>query len=316
MQILSPGTYIAPVTVFDEHEELDLVSQRSYTEYLLNDEKIDGLLACGYTGEIGSLTEAEQLSIVRTLADATAGRVPLICGLRPTSTKHTIDFGRALHEHGADALLINAPFNMLTRSGFAGDPQLAVEFYRAVADGTGTPLVVFQYPAGTGQQYPPELLARICELPGVVGVKNAGSASSYAADSSAVGNRAVMIADSNAYDVVGMAAAGAEVLLVGIANIAPSLWRRFHEFTTVGDFTSAIELANRQLRPIIDTFGPQHQTTGSFVARIKEGLYQQGLIPASVVRAPEPSATIGDRVAVADLLRRLGLIAAPADASN
>lgn len=301
------GLYVAPVTPFNPDESIDFDALKSFTQYLVDEASADGVLACGYTGEISSLTEREQIEIVGTIAAVTRGSIPLICGIRPTSTRHTIALGKALGEAGADMLLVNSPFTTLMRRSYAGRPDVVVKFFADLAEGTDLPLVVFQYPASSGVGYSPQLLAEICAIPGVVGVKNSGGAASYSDDMTAVNDHAAMFADSNTYDVLAMMSRGADVLLVGVSNVAPALWRQFYDSWNAGDIVGAVELANNSLLPIMRTVtGDQSGSDWSFVARIKEALLQSELIPHATVRAPEPAVTELDRAAVRELYRSIG----------
>ncbi|WP_223628217.1 dihydrodipicolinate synthase family protein [Microbacterium sp. EST19A] len=300
---LPRGLYVAPVTPFREDESVDLPALESLTRHLVNEAAADGVLACGYTGEIASLTEDEQTQIVATISSVTRTRVPLICGIRPTSTLHTIEFGRELAAAGADGLLVNSPFSSLMRRQYAKRSDIAVKFFADLAEGTGLPLTVFQYPSSSGVNYPPELLAEICAIPGVVGVKNSGGAAGYSDDRAAVEGRVSMFADSNTYDVLAMMSRGQEVLLVGVSNVAPRLWREFYDAWSRGEISAAVDLANRKLLPIMRAItGDQGSAAWSFVARIKEALTQTNVLARPVVRAPEPSVTATDRDAVRSLL--------------
>jgi dihydrodipicolinate synthase/N-acetylneuraminate lyase len=187
-----------------------------------------------------------------------------------------------------------------------------LEYYRQLTRLLDLPVVLFQYHASTGYAYAPELLAEICVDDKVVAVKNGGSSGSYFEDLRAVGSKALMIADSNSYDVVGMLSAGAPILLNGLTTIDTRSWVDLHDAAVRGDHTKAVHIANRRLAPLFDTFGPAAQRRGTFVARVKEALRQQGIIDNVAVRAPERSAQEEDLEAVSRVLAELGLLPAGA----
>lgn len=303
------GVVTAVVTPFHEDQSLDLSALESYVAHVLSVPGVRGILTCGYTGEVTSLSRAEQLDVVRAVADTTAGRVPVISGIEPTSTRDTIDFGLQLKGAGADVLQVNSPFYNILRRGLIRNEDVVVNFFRDLADGIDLPMTVFQYPPSSGVCYPASTIARLAEIEHVVGIKEAVPMETYEADYKAVNGKTALFADNNTYTLIGMLLYGTQGSMVGIGNVGTHLWTELYELTSTGRSTEAVELANSKIVPLINTFSRDlGQTSWSFVARVKEALVQMGLIPSGTVRAPEPSVTARDKEEVRATLLEVGLL--------
>ncbi|MPZ63311.1 MAG: hypothetical protein GEU93_18905 [Propionibacteriales bacterium] len=303
------GVVTAVVTPFREDQSLDVAALRAYVEHVLSVDGVTGVLCCGYTGEITSLNREEQLRVVATCAEVSGGRVPVIAGIQPTSTVDTIAFGRELKAAGADVLQVNSPFYNVLRRGYLQNEDVVVKFFADLAAGIDLPMTVFQYPAGSGVSYPATTVARLAELAHVIGIKEAVSMETYVADYHAVAGRAALFADNNSYTLVGMLLYGSEGTMVGVGNVGTHLWTRLYQLITSGDAAAGVAHANEKLVPLMNTFTRDlGQTPWSFVARVKEALYQMGLLPSATVRDPEPSVTEDDRQEIQKTLRTVGLI--------
>lgn len=303
------GVVTAVVTPFEDDESLDIPSLQEYVEYVVGVDGVNAILTCGYTGEGGSLSREEQLTVVRAVTQTVNGRIPVISGVTPTSTKDTIEFGIKLKDAGADALQINSPFSSLLRRGFLQDEEIAVKFFTDLAKGIGLPMTVFQYSTSSGLTYPPRTIARLCEIEQVIGFKEAVGMETYEADFKAVAGKKKLYADSNTYTLLGMLLYGSDGTMVGIGNVGLPLWTKLNRLVSAGDQTGAVEHANAKIVPLINTFSRDlGQTTFSFVARVKEALVQLGRIPNGTTRAPEPAVTQAEKEEIRATLIQVGLV--------
>jgi 4-hydroxy-tetrahydrodipicolinate synthase len=307
------GVTLATVTPFRPDLSLDEDGLRAYVRHLVGVDGVSGILCCGYTGEVTSLSPAEQLRIVEICAEETGDDVAVLCGVKPTWTGETVAFGRELKAAGADALQINSPYYNILRRGHLANGDSVVEFFQAISDGVGLPMSIFQYPESTGLAYPPELLARVAAVEHVIGVKEAVSMEKYVKDANALDGAIAVYADNNTYTLVGMLLYGAAGTMVGIANVGTELWVRLYELASAGDSTEAVRHANARLVPLMDAFAEDlGGTPWSFVGRVKHALWIMGLIPHPAARPPEPSLTEADAEAVARALELSGLTGAEA----
>jgi 4-hydroxy-tetrahydrodipicolinate synthase len=104
----------------------------------------DGIVACGGTGEFVSLDPAERRQVVETVVDQAAGRVPVVAQTGGLSTREAIRYTAHATEKGADAVMVTPPFLD------ALSAEQAVEYFGEVAQSTTLPVMVYNYPHGTG----------------------------------------------------------------------------------------------------------------------------------------------------------------------
>lgn len=303
------GVVTAVVTPFKDDESLDLPALQSYVDYVVSVPGVNGILTCGYSGEVTSLNREEQLSVVRAVAETVNGRIPVISSIEPTSTRDTIAFGNQLKDAGADVLQVNSPFYNILRRGFIHNEDVVVKFFRDLAGGIGLPMTVFQYPVTSGVNYAPSTIARLAEIDEVVGIKEATSMETYEADYKAVAGKTALFADNNTYTLVGMLLYGSQGSMVGIGNVGVPLWTELYRLVDSGAHTAAVAHANEKIVPLINTFSRDlGQTKFSFIARVKEALVQMGHLPGGTARAPEPAVTKQDKEEIRATLTQVGLL--------
>jgi 4-hydroxy-tetrahydrodipicolinate synthase len=136
----------------------------------LADNGSDGFVVAGTTGEASTLTDAEQLGLIEL---AVAERPPgksIIAGTGTNDTRQAVFLTERATELGADAMLSVTPYyNRPSRLGLR-------RHYEAVAAATDKPTILYNIPARTGTNMPPDLLAELAEIPGISAVKQANAA--------------------------------------------------------------------------------------------------------------------------------------------
>jgi 4-hydroxy-tetrahydrodipicolinate synthase len=130
----------------------------------------DGLVVCGTTGEAATLTDEEQVAIVRVVAAELKGEGAIVAGAGSNDTRHATHLTEAVIEAGADAVLSVTPYyNKPNRRGILRHFE---EVSRAAA---GTPVILYNIPGRTALNMGPDLLAELAQLDNVVAVKQANS---------------------------------------------------------------------------------------------------------------------------------------------
>jgi 4-hydroxy-tetrahydrodipicolinate synthase len=128
---------------------------------------IQGLVPCGSTGESATMSHVEHHRAVEIVVETARGRVPVIAGTGSNNTLEAIELTRHAKAAGADgALLISPYYNKPTQEGI-------VAHYTEIARATDFPLIVYNIPGRTASNLLPETLARLAEVDGIVGVKEA-----------------------------------------------------------------------------------------------------------------------------------------------
>ena len=160
------GVGTALVTPFTRGGELDEAAVRRLGRRQI-DAGIHFLVPCGTTGENPTLSLAERLRIVEILVDEAAGKVPVLAGAGGYNTKEVIHLAHEMAKAGAQGLLSVTPYyNKPTPDGL-------FEHYRAIAESTPLPVIVYNVPGRTGVNVDVPTLVRMAAIPNIVGVKEA-----------------------------------------------------------------------------------------------------------------------------------------------
>lgn len=126
------------------------------------------LVPCGTTGETPTLEEDEWLHVVRLVVEAAQGRVPVIAGCTHNSTHAAVTRVRKLGRIAglAGVLTANPYYNKPTQEG-------QYQHFRAIAEATDLPVVLYNIPGRTGANLLPETVARLAQVPNIIAIKEA-----------------------------------------------------------------------------------------------------------------------------------------------
>jgi len=159
------GVYSIIPTAFTDSGDFDPASQRNVVDLFLRS-GINGLTALGVTGEVARLEEHERASVLQTVVDHVAGRVPVVAGTSADGTRTCISYSRQAEQMGAAAVMVSPPRMPKLNSA------AVVNHYKALADAVDLPIVVQDYPPITGFAMEPALLAKIAkEIPSARTIK-------------------------------------------------------------------------------------------------------------------------------------------------
>ncbi len=161
------GLGVALVTPFTTDGKVDYPGlERLVEDLILN--KVDYLLALGTTSEYPTLSENEQLDVVRCITSANAGRLPVLLGMGGADTQGVVHNVRRAGKLPVDAILSVTPYyNKPSQQGL-------VEHYKAVASSSPLPVILYNVPGRTSCNIQAETTLRIAESsPNVIGIKEA-----------------------------------------------------------------------------------------------------------------------------------------------
>jgi 4-hydroxy-tetrahydrodipicolinate synthase len=163
MQLRGCGT--ALVTPFHQDGSIDDAALRNLVAWQV-ESGIDFLVPCGTTGETPTLTHDEWLYVIDATIEVVAGRVPIMAGATSNSTHDAVEKAKA--RPGVDAILTASPYyNKPTQEG-------QYRHFKAIAEAVvDKPVVLYNVPGRTGANLEPATLARLSEIPNIVGVKEA-----------------------------------------------------------------------------------------------------------------------------------------------
>ncbi len=155
----------AMATPFDDAGGLDLDGAQTLARWLL-DNGSDGLVVAGTTGESATLTHDEQISLIAAVKQA-AGDAPVVAGAGSNDTAAAVDLTAKATEAGADGILQVTPY--YNRPSQAGIEQ----HFAATAAATDKPVLLYDIVGRTGRVIEADTMARLFEIPNIVGVKDA-----------------------------------------------------------------------------------------------------------------------------------------------
>ena len=205
----------------------------------------DGLVPCGTTGEVATLTAEEHRAVISIAVEVSGGRVPVIAGCGTYSTAHSIERVRAAADVGADAALIVVPYyNKPSQAGLAAH-------FTAIADASPLSIVVYNVPSRTVADISVETLAQIARHPKIVAVKDAtGNLGRVTAQRLACGDDFIQLSGNDDM-ALGFNAMGGVGCISVTANVAPKLCSEFQKATREGRWDDALALQDR-LYPLHD----------------------------------------------------------------
>ncbi len=194
---------------------------------------IDGLVPVGTTGESPTLSNDEHIRVIKVVVEHTKKRVPVIAGTGANSTKEAIELSRAAKEAGADGMLQVTPYyNKPTQDGL-------YRHFKAIVDEANLPTVVYNVPGRTGCDLLPETIARLCEVPQIVAVKEAtGSAQRASQIIARCGDRMIVLSGDDA-TALPLYAVGAKGCISVVSNVAPADMAAMWDAAAAGDWAKA-----------------------------------------------------------------------------
>ena len=166
MQLRGCGT--ALVTPFHQDGSIDDVALRNLVAWQV-EAGIDFLVPCGTTGETPTLNHDEWLHVIDLTIDVVAGRVPILAGATSNSTHDAVEKAKEVAARpGVDAILTASPYyNKPTQEG-------QYRHFKAIAEAVPeTPIILYNVPGRNGANLEPPTLARLTEIPNIIGVKEA-----------------------------------------------------------------------------------------------------------------------------------------------
>jgi 4-hydroxy-tetrahydrodipicolinate synthase len=163
------GLLTAMVTPFAPDGSVDEAGAVALARHLLANGS-HGLVVCGTTGEAATMTDEEQVSLVRTIVSEVGGEGAIIAGAGSNDTRHAVHLTEAMVGAGVDAVLSVTPY--YNKPNSRGVKRHFEEVARAAA---GTPVVLYNIPARTAVNMAPDLLAELGQIEGVEAVKQANS---------------------------------------------------------------------------------------------------------------------------------------------
>ena len=156
----------AMVTPFKPGGEVDF-DKAAETANFLAENGSEGVVVHGTTGESPTLTHEEEYELYKAVKNAVGKKISVIAGTGSNSTQTTINSTKKAQEIGVDAALLVVPYyNKPSQEGLW-------RHFKAVADNTSLPLIIYNIPGRTGINMLPETIARVSDIENYIGLKDA-----------------------------------------------------------------------------------------------------------------------------------------------
>lgn len=212
MQVRGCGT--ALVTPFRQDGSVDDMTLRNLVGWQV-ESGIDFLVPCGTTGETPTLSREEWLYVIDATVEVVAGRVPVVAGATSNSTHDAVEKAKdAAGRAGVSAILTASPYyNKPTQEG-------QYRHFKAIAEAVDKPIILYNVPGRTGANIEPSTLARLAEIPNIVGVKEAsGNMAQIAEVCQAVPEAFLVFSGDDALTLPVIAVGGAGIISVASNEI-------------------------------------------------------------------------------------------------
>jgi 4-hydroxy-tetrahydrodipicolinate synthase len=255
---------------------------------------VDQLVPCGSTGESATLSHVEHGKVIEIVVSAARGRAQVLAGTGSNNTREAIELTQHAKAVGADgALLISPYYNKPTQEG-------VYEHYRAVAEQTQFPIVTYNIPGRTGSNIAPSTIARLADVPNIVGVKEACCDIGQIADVVALcHDEFAVLSGDDALNLPIMAVGGKGAISTA-SNIAPMAVGELLRACRDNDFARA-RILHFQLLPLFEALFFETNPIP-----VKCALQLMGLIESAEVRLPLTPITEANRERLQVVLKEFG----------
>jgi 4-hydroxy-tetrahydrodipicolinate synthase len=266
----------AMVTPLDVAGAVDLDKAARLAAHLVDEQANDGLVISGTGGESPTTTDAEKADLVRAAVEAVGDRAHVVAGVGTFDTAHSVHLAQEAEKAGAHGLLVVTPY-------YNKPPQAGLlQHFRAVADATDLPVLLYDIPGRSAIPIATETLLALAEHPRIVAVKDAKGDLAASTRVMAETDLAYYSGD-DAMTLPLLAVGGVGVVGTSTHFCGPQAKAMIEAFER-GNVTDAIRL-HRQLLPI---FTGIFRTQGTIL--VKAGLRDRGF-DAGPVRPPLVDAT-------------------------
>jgi 4-hydroxy-tetrahydrodipicolinate synthase len=296
------GVGTALVTPFRKDGSLDEAAIRRLAQ-----RQIDGgvhfLSPVGTTGEAPTLSHSEKLRVIELVVEANNGRLPVLAGAGGYDTRETIALIRDIEKVGADGILSVTPYyNKPTQEGL-------YQHYKAIAESTRLPIVLYNVPGRTGVNMEAATTLRLAALSNIVGVKEASGNVVQAAEiAAAAPEDFIVVSGDDALTLPIMSVGGRGVICVA-SNVAPSEMAQIVELAEHGDYAGARRLF-AWLLPLL-----QVNFVESNPIPVKAAMAAMGLLEENY-RLPLVAPSAAAREKVLRVLQNLKMLGAAAGVSR
>lgn len=288
------GSIVALVTPMT-HGEVDYQDLKKLVEYHIQAGS-HAIVSVGTTGESTTLSIDENVKVIKKTVEFADGRIPIIAGTGSNATSEAITMTKLLANSGVAGCLSVVPYyNKPTQEGM-------YLHYKAIAESTDLPQILYNVPGRTGSDLKPETIGRLAKIENIVAVKEAtGDLSRLPLIKQLAGEDFIFLSGDDATGFESMKLGGQGVISV-TNNVAAADMAKMCELALAGQFTEAEEINNRLMALHHDLFVESNPIP------VKWAAYKLGLISEPNLRLPLTTLSESAQPVVLKALQQAGLI--------
>ena len=267
----------AMVTPFTPDGAVDYDAVRRLATYLVDEQRNDGLIVSGTTGESPTTSDDEKERILRTVLETVGDRATVVAGAGTNDTHHSISLAKTAARAGAHGLLVVTPY-------YNKPPQEGLyQHFAAVADATGLPVMLYDIPGRSGVPIKIETLIRLAQHERIVAVKDAKGDLFLGSQVMAMTDLAFYSGD----DLLNLPwlSVGAAGFVSVVGHVVGADLARMIDLYRNGDVVQALAV-HRQVAPVVE--GIMLSAGGAIMAKAALGMVG---VPVGPVRLPLVAAT-------------------------
>ncbi|MEK6746980.1 MAG: 4-hydroxy-tetrahydrodipicolinate synthase [Pseudomonadota bacterium] len=232
------GVYTALITPFTAKGTVDEAAFQKFVEWQIG-QGVHGLVPCGTTGESPTLTHDEHNRVIDLCVEVARGRVPVMAGTGSNSTDEAIMTTRHAKKAGADCVLVVAPYyNKPNQEGL-------YQHFKAINDAVDIPIILYNVPGRTIVDIKDETIARLAELPNIVGLKDATGDLARPYTLRAKLKKDFCLLSGEDMTAVAFNVSGGQGCISVASNIMPKACAEVQEACLKKDYVSALTLHDR-----------------------------------------------------------------------
>lgn len=226
------GSLVALVTPMTVDGCIDFEQLNRLVEWHIQ-QKTDGLVIMGTTGESSLVSDQELLEVVAKVIDVVKGRIPVIAGCGATSTKKAVDLAKQLAELKPDALLCVTPYYVKP------EQKGLIAHYESIAESSEVGIILYNVPARTGCDLSSESVLELSTNKNIIGLKDAtGELERVSSLIKQLPDDFALLSgdDETAYDFIAL---GGKGVISVTANVIPNKMAQWTNLAIAGELTTA-----------------------------------------------------------------------------
>ena len=241
--MLFQGSAVALVTPFTQ-DGVDFKKLGELVEYHIEN-NTDALVVCGTTGEATTMSDEEQLAVIKYVVDKTNKRIPVIAGTGSNNTAHSIYLSQEAERLGADGLLVITPYyNKANANG------LKLHF-ETIANNVNLPIIMYNVPGRTSMNMKPSLVAELAKIENIVAIKEASGDLAQVAELCRLVPDDFAVYSGNDDSILPLLALGGKGVISVLANVCPQETHDLVQKFFDGDIEGSRKI-QLELKPLID----------------------------------------------------------------